>query len=144
MANYQTAVRTNYFHINDEEQFLDFMSRVIVDGDDMELLMNMDSNGDPVYGFATHGLIIGIDDPQDDTCEESDSQYDGFLVGLQEIVASGDAIIIMEFGSEKLSDIYASATIVTEDETDYLDLRDLASERAVYLLSTYRANPQCI
>ena len=53
---------------------------------------------------------------------------------MQEIVESDDAIIILEIGNSKLSDVYATATIITESETDYVDLREVASDKAVDLL----------
>ena len=135
MANYQITLRTNDFHVKDEELFLEFMSRVIVDGDELELLMNTDRNGDPLYGFATHGLIVGISGTDDETVDDQTTDtYGEFIVGLQEIVESDDAIIILEIGNSKLSDVYATATIITESETDYVDLREVASDKAVDLL----------
>ena len=135
MANYQVTLKTNYFHVKDEDLFLDFMSRVIVDGDDMELLMSSDKDGEPQYGFATHGLVVGVSDVYDETVDEDTvDAYGEFITGLQELVESTDAIIILEIGNSKPSDIYATATIVTENDTDYVDLQDIASDRAIDLL----------
>ena len=142
MADYQTSLRTNYFHVIDEELFAEFMNSVIVDGDEIELLMHTDADGLPVFGFATHGLIIGTpcdasecidpDEPMDDG-----DMYDAFLLGLQELVDNEDAIIILEIGNKKLDDVYASATIITMDDTEYIDLQQLASDKAIDLLNGF-------
>ena len=137
MANYSIAVRTNYFHVRSEEEFMQLMERVIVDNGDIELLLNMDAQGLPTFGFASHGLIVGISESaeEDDEPDASEDKYEEFLLALEEVVDPEDAIIIIEIGSNHDNDISATATIVTSNDTDYIDLKEIASDRAVDLLA---------
>lgn len=137
MANYSIAVRTNYFHVRSEEEFMQLMARVIVDNGDIELLLNMDAQGLPTFGFASHGLIVGISESAEegDEPDASEDMYEEFILALEEVVDPEDAIIILEVGSNDDNDISATATIVTSDDTDYIDLKEIASDRAVDLLA---------
>lgn len=133
MEKVSIAVKTNYFRVWDEAVFAEYMGRVAVDGDEIELNLKMDSEGFPLVGFRTNGLIIGIPDESGDYEDVDDDQYNNFLSGLQELVVDNDAIIILEVGTSS-DDISATATIITADEIDYVDLKDAAGERALSLL----------
>ena len=137
MSDYMCSMRTNYFHVVDDEAFEAFMDGVCVEGDKLDVTSKIDVDGNLLYSFATHGLITGIFDDVDETDEESwddGDAYEAFLAGLQELVADDDAIIMIEIGNEKLNDVYAYATIVTTDDTDYIDFKDIASDRATDML----------
>lgn len=141
MANYQTSLRTNLFHVVDEELFEAFMDNLIVDGDAIDILRSVDINGLPLYGFATHGTIIGspfdfsgtIDVIDGDETDDG-AMYDAFILGLQELVDEDDAVIMLEIGNEKLNDVYAGVTIVTAQDTDYIDMREMATNNAIDML----------
>ena len=142
MDKYQISVITNRFHVSDDSAFEEFMDRVIIeDGGELELIAQTDADGLTVYGFAADGLIIGVQD--EDETDSDDVLYDNFLLGLQELVDEGDAIIILETGrsggaNEKSGlQIYATATIVTTADTDYIDLQDVASDRAMELITRF-------
>ena len=45
MANYDSAVRTNYFHVKDEAEFRDLMSRAYGTEDSIELWERTDLQG---------------------------------------------------------------------------------------------------
>lgn len=136
MGNYQGAIKSNYFHVKneDEDDFMEFMSRVITyDDASLEVTVDHDKNGNLLFGFFSDGPILGLalyDDEEDDTSDE----YTAFILGLQEFVADDDAIIIMEIGVDETSDITAGATIITSSGSDYIDLRNVATDRAFDLL----------
>jgi len=133
MAVCQSVTRSNYFHVRDEEMFLDFISRVSVDDGDIELLLDTDPWGEPLFAFVAAGSIIGICDDTDETAFDDDA-YGNFISGLQEIVASNDAIIIMEISLTDSKSVGASSTIITANDTDYIDLQELSSDKAIDML----------
>ena len=64
MSNYYGMVRTNYFHVKDEEQFQALMAKVICGDGSLELWDNMkDANGNQLFGFGVYGGISGIQNP---------------------------------------------------------------------------------
>lgn len=138
MANYNCAVRTNYFHVRDVEAFKSLMTRVRGSEDAVDLWEEKDSNGQTVFGFGLYGGISGVCDAEND-----DSAYDEFIYGLQECVADDDAIIIFESGNEKLRYVVGSATIITSRECTYLDITSLAKIQATELLSNPDWETKC-
>lgn len=138
MANYHCAVRTNRFHVIDETQFLEYMARVEVDGGEIKILHGKDSAGSPTYGFRANGLILGVSDYSEESVSVDEDMYDNFIAGLQEIVAYDDAIIILEVGFSNADDLSSTATIITTFDTDYIDLQEVASDRAIELLTDIR------
>lgn len=133
MDKVSLAVKTNYFRVWDEIAFAEYMDRAVVDGGKIELNMKMDSDGFPLVGFQTSGLIIGVPSESEEYEDADDDQYNNFLTGLQELVVDGDAIILLEVGASP-DDISATATIITADEIDYVDLKDAAGDKALALL----------
>lgn len=84
MANYQCAVRTNYFHVQDPELFRQFMARVYGTDGSVELWEDKDENDQPVFAFGSYGGIGGLRDAAEDTSIETDeTAYDEFICGLQ-------------------------------------------------------------
>ena len=131
MANYNCAIRTNYFHVKDAEKFKNLMQNVDAE-DEIQVFMNHDEKGEPVYGFGCYGGISGIPNP--DNPDDWDGSYDHFTDALQELVADDDAIIIMEAGHEKLRYITASAQVITSKETARLDIIPLAVTKVAEML----------
>lgn len=135
MANYCCTVRTNYFHVKDEENFRNLMSRVYGCEDDIQLWEEKDDDGKTVFGFGVYGGISGIRNAREDgdeDCEET--SYDEFINCLQECVSNDDAIIILEAGSEKMRYVIGSATIITSTEFRYLNITSTAIQKAAEIL----------
>ena len=59
MANYQCAIRTNYFHVQVPELFRQFMARVYGTEGSVELWEDKDTNGQPVFAFGSYGVTAG-------------------------------------------------------------------------------------
>lgn len=136
MANYQCAVRTNYFHVKDPELFRQFMARVYGTESSVELWEDKDTNGQPIFAFGSYGGISGLRDAAEDTSMETDeTAYDEFICGLQQHVRSDDAVIILESGREKLCYLVGSAQIITCDGYDQMDISKLARHQASVMLN---------
>lgn len=135
MANYQCAVRTNYFHVQAPELFRQFMARVYGTEGSVELWEKKDANGQPVFAFGSYGGISGLRDAAEDTSAETDeTAYDEFICGLQRHVRADDAVIILESGREKLCYLVGSAEIITRSGYDQLDISKLARHYASVML----------
>lgn len=129
--NTYEVVRTNYFRVNDADVFRDFIGRVICDEDKLELWEKPSPDGETLFAFGAYGSIIGI---LDDNGELGDEAYEDFLTGLQECIAVGDAIILMNIGHEKLREVFAEAVVITSDDSDCVDLCDAAVDLANSML----------
>lgn len=137
MANYNAVIRTNYFHVNDKEKFLELVPQICAEGK-IEVLHNKDENGSDLYALGVNGVIQGIvTDP------DGEADYDGFLAVLQECVANKDAILLLEAGHEKMNYIVGAATVITSTEIRYLNLLDMALERAKQMLGNPNWITQC-
>lgn len=132
--NTYEVVRTNYFRVKDADVFREFIERVICDEDSLELWEKPGPDGEPLFAFGTYGCIIGIIDDGEGSDDDVDAAYDFFLMGLQECVADGEAIIMMNIGHEKLREVFAEAVVITSDDTDYIDLCDAATDLATSML----------
>ena len=142
MANYCCANRTNYFHVKDEDKFRELMSRAYGSEDSIDLWEEKDSEGKTVFGFGVYGGISGVRNvlaDEDDDLED----YDAFIDGLQECVANDDAIIIMESGNEKLRYVIGSATVITSQGCEYIDIMDLAARKAAEMLNNPGYKTKC-
>lgn len=142
MANYCCAIRTNYFHVKDDEAFRTLMNRVYGCEDSVELWEKKDKDGRTVFGFGVYGGISGLKDSDDDDIDD-DSSYEDFIDSLQESVADDDAIIILESGNEKLRCVIGSATIITSSGYKYLDIINLATKQAGEMLNNPAWKTQC-
>lgn len=144
MANYCCTIRTNYFHVKDEEKFRALMDRVYGSENTIELWEEKDKAGNTVFGFGTHGGISGVKNAKEDYDEDVDeTAYDEFIDGLQECVADDDAIIILESGNEKLRYVIGSATIITSKDYKYLDIASVASQEAAEMLGRPNWRTRC-
>lgn len=143
MSDYICTVRTNYFHVKDPVAFRAFMDRVYGSGDPISLWQEQDDDGNPVFGFGTYGTISGLKNSvSDDDCMD-ESAYDEFICGLQEHVAEDDAVILLETGHEKLCYMAGSATILTSNGYEFLDLASMAAEKASGLLGDPAWQTKC-
>lgn len=131
MANYGCVIRTNYFHVKDEDRFLSLIENTYSEYGDLEVITKYDKLKNPLYGFACYGGISGVINTDD---EEEETSYDLFLDQLQECVAEDDAIIIFELGSENLKYLIGSATIITAKEIKYLSIENYAINTAKEML----------
>lgn len=126
MANYYAYVRTNYFHVNDAEDFKKFIATVSSsEGYKVELFEEKDKSGTPIFGFGCQGQPSFPDD----------ESYEGIIEVLAGFVSDDDAIIITEVGHEKLNYLVGEARIITSKEIRYITISDLAIKTARKLLN---------
>ena len=119
MADYMAVTRTNYFHVKDAEVFKEIVSQIC---DDMEVFTCEMSDGSMMYGFGGYGFITGFGGEDEDV----DQVYNA----LRDHVAMPDeAIVIEEIGCEKLRYLSAYATVITEKEVDFVDLKEEVKKR---------------
>lgn len=133
MANYECTVRTNYFHVKDEEAFRKLVERIVSD-DRIWLFEGNDSDGKKLFGFGSYGSLDGIRKDN----EENDDEYDDEEVlyqKLQSCVAEDDAVIILAAGNENLRYVTGDAVCITHDKIEYLDLTRLAMAKAAEMLN---------
>lgn len=144
MSEYICTVRSNYFHVKDPTSFRDFMGRVYGAGDRISLWQEQDEVGRPIFGFGTYGAISGLKNTEaDDDDLLDESAYDEFIRGLQDHVAEGDAVILMETGHEKLCYVTGAATILTSGGYEYLSLAEMAAKRASEMLENPGWSTRC-
>lgn len=144
MSEYICTVRSNYFHVKDPTSFRSFMGRVYGSVDRIFLWQEQDAEGRPVFGFGSYGAIAGVKNAEaDDDDLLDETAYDEFIRGLQEHVAEGDAVILMETGHEKLCYVTGAATILTSGWYEYLSLAEMAAKRAAEMLGNPSWSTQC-
>lgn len=142
MVNYCCTIRTNYFHVKDDESFRVLMARVYGCEDSVELWEEKDEDGRTVFGFGIYGGISGLRDSDDEDTDD-DSSYDDFIDQLQASVADDDAIIILESGSENMRYVIGSATIITHSDYKYMDITHLAVRQASEMLHNPSWKTRC-
>ena len=133
MANYTCAVRTNYFHVKDEEAFRAFAEKLYCNEGDIEVWEDKDKSGKTVFGFGCCNTFCGIHSDSAST-DNPDDAYDSFVCEIQKLIAEDDAVIIFEIGREKLNYLNGLATVITTKEHKYLDISDFAVEEARKIL----------
>lgn len=141
MSNYYGVIRTNYFHVKDEEQFRALMAKTAGDEGGIELWDDVkDADGKQMFGFGVYGGISGI---QNDDDEYDDESYDRFIDGLMECVAEDDAILIFEAGHEKLRYVGGGVTIITAKGVEYINLEESARKIVHELLGNEQWDTRC-
>lgn len=140
MANYECAVRTNYFHVKDEIAFKELMGKVVCSEDGLDIFERKDEKGMTMYGFGCYSNIMGIATEGEDKDEYS---YDKFIDELQKNVEPSDAIIIFEAGHEKLRSIGMYADIITSEGYNMLNLEHMAVESAKNMLKNPDWEAEC-
>jgi len=133
MANYTCAVRTNYFHVKDEEAFRAFAEKLYCNEGDIEVWEDKDKAGRTVFGFGCCSSFCGIHSDSANA-ENPDDAYDSFVDEIQKLIAEDDAVIIFEIGREKLNYLNGLATVITAKEQKYLDISDFAVDQAREML----------
>lgn len=140
MANYECVVRTNYFHVKDEERFRALMD--VVSAGNLEFWEKKDEKGSPTFAFGSDGTIYGISNiTEGSKCEADEEFCDEFLYQLKDLVADSEAVIIMEAGHEKLKYVTGTATVITSRAVVYIDLDKAACESARGLLDNPDYDP---
>lgn len=144
MANYTCKIRTNYFHVKDEDAFRALMARVYGEEAPIRVFEDTDKQGRPVFGFGCNGGIAGVKNAHcDEDDDVDDSAYDEFIDELKKLIAEDDAIIIMESGHENLRYVQGLAHIITHDEERWLDIKKLAVHAAQDMLQNPNYNTKC-
>ena len=146
MAEYTCSIRTNYFQVKDPDAFRNFMERVYGTWPSIDIWEEKNDAGKQVFGFGAYGSICGVRDAIVDEIGDEDSDessYDEFIEGLQEHVAEGDAIILLEAGNERLRYVVGSATIITSREYKYIDITQSATVAAVSMLNDPNWTTKC-
>lgn len=146
MADYACTVRTNYFHVNNPENFRKFMRGVSGYEDEVDLWEEKEKDGSTVFGFGCYGGIVGLcgdDEDDEDDDVDIDVAYDEFINGLQKFVTEDDAILIFESGNENLRYVTGLATIITRNAVETLSVEDLAKRRAAELLGNPAWKTRC-
>lgn len=144
MANYSCTIRTNYFHVKDNEKFEEFMAHVY--GEDLELFHTVDSNGNKLYGFGCYGGISGYFDSEEDYKDDDeawDNAYDNFIDRLADHVTEDDAVLIFESGYEKLRYVVGSVTVITNKGYEYRDITNIGVEVASQMLNNPNYITRC-
>ena len=141
MSNCYGVIRTNYFHVKDEEQFRALMAKTAGDEDGIELWDDViDAEDKQMFGFGVYGGISGI---QNDDGEYDDESYDRFIDGLRACAAEDDAILVFEAGHEKLRYVGGSVTIITTKGVEYINLEDNARKIVHELLGNEQWDTRC-
>lgn len=89
-VNYNRAIRTNYFHVQNPQGFRAFMDTVYAGRNKVFLFEKEDDCGSIVFRFECNAEISGL---RSDTDEEL--IYDDFIDGLQKFVANDEEIVIL-------------------------------------------------
>ena len=132
MANYYGVVRTNYFHVKDEEKFRALMAKVICGDGSLEFWDDeKDADGNQLFGFGVYGSICGLPDEEGDYDDDS---YDRFVEALMDSVADDDAILIFEAGHEKLRYVGGGVLVITSEGHEFIDLHEEAFKKAQQLI----------
>jgi hypothetical protein len=144
MANYECTIRTNYFHVTDEEAFKALMCRVYGTERPVNVFTDTDANGATVFGFGTYGAIAGLKNAQcDDDDDVDESAYDEFIDELKKCIAEDDACIIFEAGAEKLRYVIGTAHVITAHEERWINLQNAAIETAKLMLGNPNFATKC-
>lgn len=141
------VTKTNFFRVNDEDLFRDFMSRVKTLGEKIQLHEHSDSKG-TWFAFSVKGSLLGYVLPSKDhnyleLCDTGNlgriasdvvENVDALCDELMTHVHKHDAIIIFEFGHDVNGSVAGCAKILTNTGNSFLDLRGMAIEKAAEML----------
>ena len=144
MANYCCTVRTNYFRVKDEDKFKELMSRAHACEDQISVWEKLAGDGTKLFGFGCYGCIGGLRNAEcDEDDDADDNAYAELITGLQQCVAPGDAVIIMEAGNEKLRYVIGTVEIITSTGYDCISMERVAINRAREMLENSVWNTTC-
>lgn len=140
MADYISKCRSNYFKVTDEDRLKEIIGACQCEGNCW--VSQHDTEEDKFCICCDYNLTGLIKDEEEDEEEAHERAYDTMLEELQKILPDGEAIIIIEAGSEKMRYIAGTSTIVTKNEICVLDLADISLKKARELLNNPRFETQ--
>ena len=123
MANYYATARTSYTKVKDPDEFVSWAETI----PDVEIVTKESDEDGTLYG-----LLFGLDSdcgsvPCWRQVEEEDYDLDVYKE-IQEHIADGWSITIMEAGAEKYRYVIGHAAVVTSKEIEHIDLASWADE----------------
>lgn len=135
MANYYNAIKTNYFKVKNEEDFIGFMSHVHCIDDEINLFVE-EKDGVKLFAFGSYGTIAGYFETEDELldCDNFDESYDNFIKGLQKHIMDDDFIMIVDVGHEKLRCVMGVVSIITADSYEYETIENVGLKMAQNIL----------
>lgn len=113
MANYESTMRTNYFHVTNDKRFKEIFHSITEKNEDVKLF----TGDDHTYGFGSYHDVDMND-----------------VFELQEIIPEGDCIIVMEAGHESLRYVDGIGYVITKDKVETLSIMELVKQKAQELL----------
>lgn len=130
MANSTTILRTNYFHINNRDDFNHLLSQLVT------------SNGEPICNFKTDDPLLAgfgceseIEGLKDENGDLIDNSYDMFLAKLQTLIAPNDACLLTTISYEKLRTITGDVCVITSNAIKSTDLETIGTNLGKTLLN---------
>lgn len=131
MTNYQSRMRTSYFHVKDEEAFRQELTQLETFN---ETIAKDDKNRLCIYG---ENFDI-LHEPQDDG---NDLEVDVFAI-LANHMVDGESILVNSIGYEGYRYVNAQSTIITHDAVLSIDPEFAVKQQAVEhgLLTPEQAN----
>lgn len=125
--NYHATFRTNYFRVTDEDKLRDIVSRLHC-GNSAKLFENRKG----FFGFGGDDSLSGLVPPEGN--EDDEPSIDQLVCELQEILPEDEAVIIMEAGHEGLRYVVGSVMVITRDNYDYAEIKDVGIKLAQEIL----------
>lgn len=113
MANYEATVRSNYFHVTDEEKFHQIFEQIQKKNFEIELF----TGSDHTYGFGSYS-DVDMDD----------------IFELQDIIPDDDCIIVMGSGHEKLKYVDGIGYVITKERIESLSIMSWVQQKAKELM----------
>lgn len=113
MANYEATVRSNYFHVTDEEKFHQIFEQIQKKNFEIELF----TGSDHTYGFGSYS-DVDMDD----------------IFELQDIIPDDDCIIVMESGHEKLKYVDGIGYVISKERIESLSIMSWVQQKAKELM----------
>lgn len=156
MANYEGKARSNYFHVDDKQKFLSWMSNHSGAADSIKIVYSPETENSEIgaielmenspypydIGFLESHMEYDYHEDAKDTfallfdgglmddSETWDEEGHDFLHALQPFIQDDDACIITEVGWEKFRYLAADAFVITKDVLRHVDLGRKAVDTA--------------
>lgn len=128
MANYDCCTRTNYFHVTDEDKYMDLFKNHIAAEDEVLDFSKLSDDGTQVYGFGCYGSIDGYVENKDD--EDEDADFDKMIEEIQKLLPDGECFVLVQSGHEKLRFVDGGAAYVTNEVIRYHGVLDWIKQQA--------------
>ena len=124
MSNYNSVVRTNYFKVKKDEEFLDFFKKISSENGKPRL-WSRENKGKREYAFGSVGELYYDGMPLHDS---------DFATHMQKMIPENEAVVLEEIGNEKLRYLNASAIIITSNDYAGMDFLDVLIGKAKSIL----------